>query len=146
MLNFCLLPTEIFSKRRKIYAIWAEGLRYKLMNSLVWLTFSWAMPKQLEARLIFRQKTSRPDIATGLHDFETAFCKNVSMERGRKHKSIGKIPHCHRHHDCEWEPAPSLVSKKYLLWLTSEISDQLWPFLSTAISCWMHRFSLDHRS
>ena len=88
MLNFCLLPTEIFSKRRKIYAIWAEGLRYKLMNSLVWLTFSWAMPKQLEARLIFRQKTSRPDIATGLHDFETAFCENVSRVRGWKHKSI----------------------------------------------------------
>ena len=117
MLNFCLLPTEIFSKRRKIYAIWAEGLRYKLMNSLVWLTFSWAMPKQLEARLIFRQKTSRPDIATGLHDFETAFCKNVSRERGWKHKSRGKIPRCHRHHDNGLEPAPSLVSKKYLLWL-----------------------------
>ena len=65
----------------------------------------------------FRPKNSRPDKATGLHDFEKALCKNVSGERGWKHKSIGKIPCCHRHHDCGSEPAPSLVSKKYLLWL-----------------------------
>ena len=65
----------------------------------------------------FRPKNSRPDKATGLHDFENALCKNVSGERGWKHKSIGKIPCCHRHHDCGLEPAPSLVSKKYLLWL-----------------------------
>ena len=38
----------------------------------------------------FRPKTSRPDKATGLHDFETAFCKNVSRERGWKHKSRGE--------------------------------------------------------
>ena len=36
----------------------------------------------------FRPKTSRPDKATGLHDFETAFCENVSRVRGWKHKSI----------------------------------------------------------
>ena len=115
MLNFCLLPTEIFSKRRKIYAIWAEDLRYKLMNLSSRGTRE---PCQISWKPgWFRPKTSRPDKATGLHDFETAFWKNVSRERGWKHKSRGKIPRCHRHHDNGLEPAPSLVSKKYLLWL-----------------------------
>ena len=115
MLNFCLLPTEIFSKRRKIYAIWAEDLRYNLMNLSSRATRE---PCQISWKPgWFRPKTSRPDKATGLHDFETAFCKNVSRERGWKHKSRGKIPRCHRHHDNGLAPAPSLVSKMYLLWL-----------------------------